>query len=96
MFHKFSISNVLLSIKQEITILLTLNIHTGDLQQSMKRHRKIIWCSQDEMVIFLGTLGHTIVTQKIIVTICMCLHNYIRDTKLHYEHFDKFERGVCL
>ena len=28
-----------------------------------------------------------------IITACMCLHNYIRDSKLRDEHFDIFEQG---
>ena len=28
-----------------------------------------------------------------IITACMCLHNYIRDSKLRNEHFDMFDRG---
>lgn len=33
-------------------------------------------------------------TQKMIITACMCLHNYIRDSKLRDEHFDKFDNDA--
>ena len=33
-------------------------------------------------------------TQKMIVTACMCLHNWIRDSKLRDEHFDKFDNDA--
>ena len=29
-----------------------------------------------------------------IIIACMCLHNYIRDSKLHDEHFDKFDNDA--
>ena len=29
-----------------------------------------------------------------IVTACMCLHNWIRDSKLRDEHFDKFDNDA--
>lgn len=31
--------------------------------------------------------------QSKIVTACACFHNYIRDSKLHDQHFDEVERG---
>ena len=31
-------------------------------------------------------------TQAKIITACMCLHNFIRDSKLFDDHFDQFER----
>ena len=32
-------------------------------------------------------------TQTKIITACMCLHNFIRDSKLYDSHFDTIERG---
>ena len=32
-------------------------------------------------------------TQSKIITACMCLHNFIRDSKLYDGHFDTIERG---
>ncbi|KAE8819507.1 putative nuclease HARBI1 [Hordeum vulgare] len=32
--------------------------------------------------------------QKMIVTTSMCLHNFLRDSKLHDEHFDKFDNDA--
>ena len=31
--------------------------------------------------------------QKMIITACMCLHNYIRDSNLRDQHFDMFDGG---
>ena len=31
--------------------------------------------------------------QKQIITACMCLHNYIRDSNLRDQHFDMFDGG---
>ena len=35
---------------------------------------------------------HDPLTQTKIITACMCLHNFIRDSNLYDEHFDRFER----
>jgi hypothetical protein len=35
-------------------------------------------------------------TQTKIITACMCLHNFIRDSKLYDDHFDRIERGTYL
>ncbi|CAM0910117.1 unnamed protein product [Alopecurus aequalis] len=36
---------------------------------------------------------HETLTQTKIITACMCLHNFIRDSKLYDQHFHNFERG---
>ncbi len=36
---------------------------------------------------------HDPLTQTKIITACMCLHNFIRDSKLYDQHFHNFERG---
>jgi hypothetical protein len=36
---------------------------------------------------------HDPLTQTKIITACMCLHNFIRDSKLFDDHFDRFERA---
>jgi hypothetical protein len=36
---------------------------------------------------------HDPLTQTKIITACMCLHNFIRDSKLHDAHFDRIERA---
>ena len=35
---------------------------------------------------------HEALTQTKIITACMCLHNFIRDSNLYDQHFDQFER----
>ena len=35
-------------------------------------------------------------TQTKIITACMCLHNFIRDSKLYDDHFDRVERGAYI
>ncbi|XP_003560952.2 protein ALP1-like [Brachypodium distachyon] len=44
--------------------------------------------------ILQGIPAYPVLKQKMIVSACMCLHNYIRDSKLRDEHFDRFERGA--
>jgi hypothetical protein len=36
---------------------------------------------------------HDPLTQTKIITACMCLHNFIHDSKLFDDHFDRFERS---
>nr|XP_051230392.1 protein ALP1-like [Lolium perenne] len=36
---------------------------------------------------------HDPLTQTKIITACMCLHNFIRDSKLYDDHFDRMERS---
>jgi hypothetical protein len=36
---------------------------------------------------------HDPLMQTKIITACMCLHNFIRDSKLFDDHFDRFERA---
>ena len=49
---------------------------------------KMKWC------ILQGITRYKPETQKMITTACMCLHNYIRDSNLHDEHFDKFDNDA--
>ena len=43
--------------------------------------------------ILLGIPRRKLERQKMIISACMCLHNYIRDSKLSDQHFDMFESG---
>lgn len=43
--------------------------------------------------ILLGIPRRKLERQKMIITACMCLHNYFRDSMLRDEHFDMFESG---
>jgi hypothetical protein len=36
-------------------------------------------------------LFHDPLTQRKIITACMCLHKFIRDSKIFDDHFDQFE-----
>ena len=57
---------------------------------STKCHRKIIWCSEDEMT---NSPWHTKLPSSEAKDDCFCLHNYIRDSALRDQHFDMFEHG---
>ncbi|KAM0868725.1 hypothetical protein ACQ4PT_041141 [Festuca glaucescens] len=46
--------------------------------------------------ILLGIPHYDPLTQTKIITACMCLHNFIRDSKLYDDHFDRVERGAYL
>ena len=43
--------------------------------------------------ILRGIPSYPMDKQKMIISACMCLHNYIRESALRDEHFDIFERG---
>lgn len=43
--------------------------------------------------ILLHIPRYSMLAQSKIVTACACLHNYIRDSKLHDQHFDEVVRG---
>ena len=43
--------------------------------------------------ILLGITRYKLPTQTKIITACVCLHNFIRETKLSDQHFDLVENG---
>jgi hypothetical protein len=49
-----------------------------------------------QLRILLGIAHYDPLTQTNIITACMCFLNFIRDSKLYDDHFDRVERGAYL
>ena len=62
---------------------------------TMKRHRAIFRCMRMKWWILLGIriTRYKPDTQTKTIPACVCLHNYIRESKLSDQHFDMVENG---